>query len=466
MNSVVGVPFTMRTAAACLGGALHPQCDEREIITSVSIDSRAIGQGGLFVPLVGRYADGHDYIQQALDAGALLALAAEDQAERIFGQIGRSYQQRILIVDDPLLALHRLARWYVDRRDRLVKIAVTGSNGKTTTKEILASILECEYPVFKTAGNYNSVIGVPVGVFGLTDEHRYAVFELAMSERGEMAALARIVFPDVAVLTNIGVAHIGNIGSQQGIAEEKKAIFSCFTGRQRAFLPEDEPYYDFLAEGVHGQVVPFGVHHTPGYRAVEDLGLDGLRLRWGDREVVFALPGMHNLSNLLAAVSVAVELGAAPESVLQGIARVQAPFGRGQILRGEVTIIQDCYNANPDSMLAALEFFRAVPATGRKIAVLGDMRELGETAGNEHRRILAEVAGCDRLFLVGEEFLRAAGGSHPDRDMGSSPADIVDELLAYLKPGDLVLLKGSRGVGLEVISERIQHAQQFGGARC
>lgn len=472
MNSPVGVPFSLRTAATSLGGALHPQCSEFSLITSVGIDSRHIEPGALFVPLPGRFTDGHDFIMQALENGAVLSLVSEHRAEHVFTELPRELHQRLLIVDDALSALQRLSRWYIDGREHLVKIAITGSNGKTTTKEIIASILSREYSIFKTPGNYNSVIGVPIAAFGITDDHRYGVFELAMSERGEMAVLSRLVLPDVGVLTNIGVAHIGNIGSQQGIAEEKKAIFSSFSGRQRAFLPEDEPYYDYLAESIQGQVIPFGMHHTPGIQGVDDLGLDGVRVRWSNREMVFPLPGMHNLQNVLASISVAVELGASPESIIQGVEGVEPPFGRGQILRGEVTIIQDCYNANPDSMRSALEFFRAVPWKGRKIAVLGDMLELGENSPGEHRRLLQSAVGFDHLYLVGEAFIKAAGEDSTVREnpgafsTGPNTREIISDVMDYLVSGDLVLLKGSRGIGLEAISERIQHAPQFGGTRC
>ncbi|THB68858.1 MAG: UDP-N-acetylmuramoyl-tripeptide--D-alanyl-D-alanine ligase, partial [Spirochaetaceae bacterium] len=246
MTSDVAVPFTLGSAAPVLGTALHPVMSSAAMVTMVGIDSRAMGEGGLFVPLPGRFTDGHAFVKSALDGGALAALVAESQAESVFASIPDDQHSRLLIVDDPLEALHRLARWYLSERGDIQKIAVTGSNGKTTTKECIASILAQEFSVFKTAGNYNSVIGVPLALFGIKDEHAYVVCELAMSEKGEMSKLAALLSPDLAVITNIGTAHIGNLGSQDDIAVEKKAVFSCFSGRQLAFIAEDDAYYDFL----------------------------------------------------------------------------------------------------------------------------------------------------------------------------------------------------------------------------
>ena len=471
MNSAVGMPFTLKAAAAYLGGALHPECDDRQLIEYVAIDSREVEPGSLFVPLPGRYVNGHDYILAALERGASLCIVAENRAEQVFAQCTRDQQIRLVIVADPLSALQRLARWYIGRNERLVKIAVTGSNGKTTTKELIASILEQEYSVFKTPGNFNSVIGVPIASFAITDEHRYAVFELAMSERGEMRQLANIVFPDIAVLTNIGTAHIGNIGSQEGIAEEKKLIFSSFSGQQRAFLPENEPYYDYLADGIHGQVIPFGSHHTPGVRDVEDVGLDGSVIYWGNDAIRFPLPGTYNLQNVYAAISVAVELGASPQSITAGVQGVVPPFGRGQILRGQVTVVQDCYNANPESMAAAIAFVHSVNWEGRKILVLGDMLELGCEAFDQHRRIVELVteARIKHVYYVGKHFSEVLDDDNVSSNTvfaGDTVQQIAEHIAGYVGTGDLVLLKGSRGIGLEVLAERIQHAPRIGGALC
>ncbi|GAB6089879.1 UDP-N-acetylmuramoyl-tripeptide--D-alanyl-D-alanine ligase [Spirochaeta dissipatitropha] len=467
MISTVGMPFTLRSAAAGIGGALHPACDETRYISSVTIDSREVSEGSLFVPLPGRYTDGHSFIAQALQSGAELVLVSEERAEEVFQALSREQQSRLLIVESPLAALHRLARWYISRNDRLIKIAISGSNGKTTTKEILYSILSRESTVFKTPGNHNSVIGLPVASFALTAEHRYAVFELAMSERGEMADLARIVFPDIAVLTNIGTAHIGNIGSQQGIAEEKKQIFSCFSGRERAFLHEDELYYDFLAEGVNGQVIPFGLHHTPGIRNIEAAGLEGFRLSWNGKEILFPLPGRHNMQNMLAAVSVAMELGLSPESVEYGIANVESPFGRNQVIQGEVGIILDCYNANPDSMSASLEFFASLEWEGRKVAVLGDMLELGDVSQEEHGKIVeqADLCGFDEIFWVGKEFAAAVGHGRAG-NCADSAKEIIPAVQKYIGKGDLLLLKASRGIGLETISEALAGFRNMGEEKC
>jgi len=259
------------------------------------------------------------------------------------------------------------------------------------------------------------------------------------------------------LITNIGTAHIGPLGSQEGIAREKKRAFRGFNGRQKAFLFEGEPYYRYLARGVRGQVIPFGPKSTPGFEGSEDLGLDGTLIHWEGLSIRFPLFGRHNLLNALGAITLAVELGAARESV-RGALEAAAPLeGRSQILRGPgPTVIQDCYNANPESMRRLLEFVKPLSWQGRKIAVLGSMLELGEATHEEHRRVGAEAAraGFDCLLLFGEEM---AGAYEELRRSGFSGyaewtadfASLRQQLRNLARPEDLVVLKGSRGMELE-----------------
>jgi UDP-N-acetylmuramoyl-tripeptide--D-alanyl-D-alanine ligase len=271
-----------------------------------------------------------------------------------------------------------------------------------------------------------------------------------------MDILADIARPDCALVTNIGRAHIGPLRSQAGIAREKKKIFRWFDGRQKAFLFEGERYYAYLARGVRGAVIPFGPRSTKGFEGSQDLGLDGTLIHWEGLRIRFPLFGSHNLANALAAITVAVELGASGSAVQEALEAVEPLAGRSQILRGGATVIQDCYNANPDSVRELLAFVKPLAWKGRKIAVLGSMLELGQRASEEHRSIGAETAraGFDAVLLFGREMATAY---QEMRRLGYSGliewttdfAALRGRLLALVQPADLVVIKGSRGMELE-----------------
>jgi UDP-N-acetylmuramoyl-tripeptide--D-alanyl-D-alanine ligase len=432
----------------------------RRAVERVIIDSRQAGPGALFVPLPGSRTDGHEHLLDALARGAAAVLVERRRWRRLAAVVGAEARQRgasVILVARPLAALQDLARFHLRRLKAVHRVGVTGSNGKTTTKELIAGMLAREAPTAAAAGNLNSDIGLPLASFQVGPQHRFAVFEMGVNRRGEMDVLAGIARPEAVLITNIGTAHIGPLGSQEGIAREKKRAFRGFNGRQKAFLFEGEPYYRYLARGVRGQVIPFGPKSTPGFEGSEDLGLDGTLIHWEGLRIRFPLFGRHNLLNALGAITLAVELGAARESV-RGALEAAAPLeGRSQILRGPgPTVIQDCYNANPESMRRLLEFVKPLSWQGRKIAVLGSMLELGEATHEEHRRVGAEAAraGFDCLLLFGEEM---AGAYEELRRSGFSGyaewtadfASLRQQLRNLARPEDLVVLKGSRGMELE-----------------
>ncbi len=402
--------FAVAEAAAVAGGRFALKAGRA--VERVVIDSRQAGPGTLFVPLPGSRTDGHEHLLDALARGSAAVLVERRRWRRLAAVVGAEARQRgasVILVARPLAALQDLARFHLRRLKAVLRVGVTGSNGKTTTKELVAGILAREAPTAVTAGNLNSEIGLPLASFQVGPQHRYAVFEMGINRRGEMDVLAGIVRPEAVLITNIGTAHIGPLGSQEGIAREKKRAFHGFNGRQKAFLFEEEPYYRYLARGVRGQVIPFGPKSTPGFEGSEDLGLDGTLIHWEGFRIRFPLFGHHNLLNALGALTVAVELGASREAV-RGALEAAAPLeGRSQILRGGPTVIQDCYNANPESMRRLLEFVKPLAWPGRKIAVLGSMLELGEATHEEHRRIgaVAASSGFDCLLLFGDEMAGA-----------------------------------------------------------
>ncbi len=455
--------FAVAEAAAVAGGRFALKAGQA--LERVVIDSRQAGPGALFVPLPGSRTDGHEHLLDALARGAAAVLVERRRWRRLAAVVGAEARQRgaaVILVPRPLAALQDLARFHLLRLE-VRRVGVTGSNGKTTTKELIAAILGREAPTAASGGNLNSEIGLPLASFQVGPQHRFAVFEMGINRPGEMDLLAGIARPEAVLITNIGTAHIGPLGSQEGIAREKKRAFRGFNGRQKAFLFEGEPYYRYLSRGVRGQVIPFGPKSTPGFEGSEDLGLDGTLIHWEGLRIRFPLFGYHNLFNALGALTLAVELGASREAV-QGALEAATPLeGRSQILRGGPTVIQDCYNANPESMRRLLEFVKPLAWPGRKIAVLGSMLELGEATHEEHRRIGAEAAraGFDCLLLFGDEM---AGAYEELRRTGYSGyaewtadfAALRQQLRNLARPEDLVVLKGSRGMELERLVAEIR----------
>ena len=430
-------------------------------IRQVVIDSRQVEEGCLFVALPGTRVDGHEFIPQAFKRGAAAVVASRRQWEKRREDLQSGLQNRpgisVILVEDTLSALQEMSKGYLRQFPHLLRIGVTGSNGKTTTKEILGSIMALDSPTVISQGNLNSEIGLPLACFQVREHHRISVFELGINHPGEMDVLADICRPDVAVITNIGTAHIGLFGSREVIAREKKKIFRYFDGTQKAFVFEAEDFYSLFHEGLKGVIVPFGPESTRGFEGSEDLGLDGTIIHWEGLRIRFPFFGAHNVRNALVSISVSAELGISKSKIKEGLESVRPLFGRSQIIRGgTVTVIQDCYNANPDSFRQVFSFVSALRWQGRKIAVLGAMKELGTQSREAHREIGREAldAGFQSLFLFGEE-MEDTFQSIKERDFNGTVNWTTDferlrkELLPYLREGDLVVIKGSRAVELE-----------------
>jgi UDP-N-acetylmuramoyl-tripeptide--D-alanyl-D-alanine ligase len=456
--------FSATKGTAASGPVREPQ------ILSVATDSRKVGKGCLFVALPGERTDGHAYLASAVDAGAAALLVSDAWAGLHAAQRDALAQRAAVInVPDTLVGLQALARLHMGRLGEVTRIGITGSNGKTTTKEIVGAILSRAAPTAVNEGNLNSEIGLPLACFKIERGHRYAVLEMGMNHAGEMDVLADLARPDIALVTNIGVAHIGLLGSREAIAAEKKKIFTYFDGRQAGLLPEDDPFKAFLAEGVKGKMSFFGPKSTPGYEGSESKGLGGTIIHWEGSPIRFPLFGPHNLANALGAISIARELGVPNAEIRDGLEAVTPLFGRSQIITGPITLLVDCYNANPDSMENALSFLETLPWDGRKIAVLGAMRELGHQTAAAHAALGARLrtTALDAVLLLGEEMQEAVAALEGSparrrvslfRDLGS----LGDTLKASLEHGDLVLLKGSRSLEMEGLLPRLP----LGGARC
>ena len=446
-----------------------------EAFSSVSIDSRTLCPGALFVALRGGALDGHCFVDAAFRAGASGALvsfsALEDPVLGLLDLV-RRWNRILVAAEDTLNALQNAARFYLKQFSGLVRIGITGSSGKTTTKEIAAAIIGQEKQVVMNKGNLNSETGLPLSVFDVRSNHEVGIFEAGMNRPGEIGELAKVLNPELALITNTGSAHIGILGSREAIAEEKKKIFSEFTGNNTALIPADDDYRDFLAKDVRGRKVFYGASSLPALGAVKDLGLAGTEISWDGRPLRFGLPGKFNLSNALAAAALALELPVSSESVRRGLESVKPLFGRGEILYGRSTVIRDCYNSNPESAAAALDFCDSVEWPGRRVYVMGSMLELGELSGEAHAELGRKLSGCrgDMIFLFGDETGAAAdvlAGCSPGAPLSVPHSQItrrsffhtndMEELSRtldkYVRQGDLVLLKGSRGCALETLTD-------------
>jgi UDP-N-acetylmuramoyl-tripeptide--D-alanyl-D-alanine ligase len=385
------------------------------------------------------------------------------------GMTAEKWGKVLVVVKDTLRGLQDAAAFYLGKFPRLLRVSITGSTGKTTTKEIAAAMIGIERKTVTNAGNLNSETGLPLSIFNVREEHEVGIFEAGMNRRGEIGELAQVLKPHIALITNIGSAHIGILGARTLIAEEKKDIFSCFTGTETALIPAGDEYTDFLARDVRGKVFFYGPEEFPELGEVRDLGLEGAEINWDGEKVRFGLPGRFNLKNVLAAAAIARTIPVSSASIRRGLESMKPIFGRGEILKGKTTVIRDCYNSNPESLEAALEFCDNLSWPGRRLYVIGAMFELGQEAEGAHRnmgRILSDSI-AEKIFLYGAE-TEAAAAVLASREIPFFYTDSMEDLRRvledYIRPGDLVLLKGSRGCALEQLTPALLGTGEASGA--
>ena len=420
---------------------------------SVSIDSRSIQEGALFVALCGSSTDGHRFLREAFACGAGSAMVDSSKLEQFnILQTAQTMGKDLVIVDNTLQGLQDTARVFLEGFPGLLKIGITGSSGKTTVKEITAAIIGIEKNVVMNSGNLNSETGLPLSVFSVRSCHEVGIFEMGMNRKGEISELAHVLKPNIALITNIGSAHIGIIGSKDNIALEKKNIFSFFTGKQTALIPAFDPYCDFLSQGVNGNVQLYGADSFEELQTVTDRGLEGTEILWADQKIHFGLCGAYNVSNALAAIAIAKTAGVSNNAIKRGLESVKPLFGRTEIVNGRATVIRDCYNANPESFARAIEFCDSLKWPGRKVYVAGNMGELGtqSRAAHENAGRLLENSKADKIFLFGDEMAQAAQFLDSKDFYHTISIDELSQAMEkYILDGDLVLLKGSRSCALE-----------------
>ncbi len=428
------------------------------VFTGVSTDTRKIGPGSLFVALTGESFDGHDYVRQAIEAGASGAVVSRVPEDAPDGA-------RLFVVRDTLEALGRLGR---HRRRALSApvVAVAGSNGKTTTKDLLRASLSPRFRVHATEGNLNNQVGVPLTLLAAPDDAEVLVVEVGTNEPGEIAILGAIAEPDFALITSIGEEHLEGLGSVEGVLEEELSILPAIRGGGVAFVAEEPAELSERSRGILGadrlRVAGFGESAD----LTTDGGMEGVEVlpngasRWSFRgtQIELPLPGRHNVRNALLALGVAAELGVATEDSARGIAAMPSPKMRSEWRRvGTFGVLADCYNANPPSTRAAVDLLASLPSTGEKVAIVGTMRELGAHGESLHRGVAETIAGqlgkgIDRVVATGDFVAAFAGIGSADADRViavEDPLEAYERLRPALRGDETILLKGSRGVALE-----------------
>lgn len=452
------------------GGRLLAGAADR-IARGTRIDSREVGAGELFVAIVGPNHDAHRFVAEVLEKGVAGVLIQRGRCEQTL----RPDDAFVIEVDDTTRALADLGRGHREAFAGPL-VGITGSNGKTTTKELCTGILERMGPTLSTRGNLNNNFGVPLTLLSRREEDRYAVVEMGMNHRHEISALCEIAHPTIGILTNVGTAHIEFLGSREAIAEEKGDLVASLPASGTAVVPRDEPLAFAQARRARGRALSFGRDPSADLRASRIRFLDegaflfAFESPFGRAEI--RVPGLSEtmVENSLAAAGGALAAGATLDAVVTGLSRYAGVHGRMQprTLRGGVLGIDDTYNANPQSMQSALETLARLEQKGRRIAVLGKMGELGEKAEAAHLELgrLAARLGLDELFVLGPDAAKVASGAREAGMNGDrvhfeeGAAALAKRLRARVGAGDRVLFKGSRSARVEQVIEAFEEGDR------
>lgn len=443
-------------------------------IKEITTDSRVIGKESFFIPLKGEKFDGHDFIPEALRAGAKGCLTHKDIDVNI-----QEFKDKVIIkVDDTLTAFHDIARYY-RKMFGIPFIAITGSVGKTTTKNMIAEVLAKKYNVLKTYENYNNHVGLPLTVLSLNKEHDIGVVEMGMSGFGEIKRLVSIVEPEITVITNIGMAHIEKLGSRQNILKAKMEIFDKMQMDGLAVLNADDSLLWELRELLPFKKAYFGIYNEESDFKASDIsycGISGhstfnIKINHNIYKVKIPILGEHGIYNALVSIILGLHYGVEPEEIIKALAEYKTGSMRSDIIKtpSGITLIEDCYNASPASMYSAIRVLNKVESQGRKIAILGDMLELGEWSEQTHREVGEFVASnnIEYLITVGKNSKNISlaakenGMSSSDVFSFDTNEEVVEFISEFLCCGDTVLVKGSRGMNMEKISEYIKKAESW-----
>ncbi len=420
-----------------------------------SVDSRTVAPGDLFFALRGPNHDGNAYVDDAFRKGAVAAVVNQPK-------VAAPAAHPVLAVSDSLAALQQIAAWARKQWNGDV-VGVTGSAGKTSTKDVIAELLSVKVPVGKTIGNFNNHVGVPLSILRLPSQSRVAVLEMGMNHAGEIRQLAAIARPRIGVVTNVGHAHMEAFDSIQGVAAAKRELIESLPSDGIAVLNADDPLVSRFRDSHPGRTITFGLSEAAAIRAERvEQSLEGVRFQVNGVQFASRLMGRHSVLNLLAGIAVASLYGIRPEELTAKVSELSAGSMRGQRFEHNgILILNDCYNSNPDAARAMIDVLRDTPAR-RRIAVLGEMLELGRWAESLHRDVGSYVANCGIDVLVGirgearhlVDAAREAGQAVDAAFFFHDTAAAGDWLRQITRPGDVILFKGSRGAHVEQALER------------
>lgn len=451
--------MTLRAiCAACDGTYYGPTDNLSKEAAGITIDSRKVENNWLFGATVGERVDGHSFIESCYEKGALCCLGEKPPVSE-----SHSYIQ----VQSTFQALKDIAEYYRSTLEIPI-VGITGSVGKTSTKEMIASVLSVKFNTLKTAGNFNNEVGLPLTVFNIRGEHEAAVLEMGISDFGEMHRLSKIARPNICVMTNIGQCHLENLGDRDGVLRAKSEIFDFAAEGAKAIVNGDDDKLRTLKSREDLDCTTFGMEKTNDVyaRTVENLGLDGLKCNIstpaGDFSAHIHIPGMHMVYNALAGTCVGLACGLTLKEIKTGIEKAETISGRNHLIHTEnYTIMDDCYNANPMSMKASLDVLAT--ALGRKVAILGDMGELGANERALHYTVGEHAAkkNIDLLLCVGtlsEEIAKGAKAKNPSMNacVFTTKEELLEKLPELLLKGDSILIKASHFMQFEKIVKALQ----------
>ena len=460
--------LTLNELLQATGGKLIGSASECTF-TDIQTDSRNVHKNTLFVPLIGEFQDGHKYVPSAVEKGASVVYICQSEYEAkkdFYLSLAEETKVVIIAVDNTLYALQNTAEFYVAKFPLLTKVSITGSCGKTTTKECLVSLAKVHYGeenVAYTKGNFNSETGLPLSVFQIRKNHKIGIFEEGMNRENEIGEISKVLKSQYGIITNIGTAHIGILGSRENIAREKRKSLAYIPEGGADFIPEADDFADYCFENVKGKT--FKVNEKLcGVEYLSDNGLAGCSFLLHGKKVNFPLSGKYNFYNALLVIACAQTLGFSDEEIKQGLENLSHLNGRMEIKKEtlkngkEAFLIEDCYNANPDSMKEALLFCAGLKEKGKKILVLADMKELGKESYKAHFEIGKVIANTnvDAVFLIGPEIMAAKDALEGRNNLfcyenknEESFNEIAEKINGITEAGDVLLFKGSHSMELE-----------------
>ena len=454
--------FTLKEIAQAAGGRIEGGSPELSF-GSIGIDTRKLAGGDLFVAIRGAHFDGHDFLGDAVAAGAAAVVAREGT--------GLPPDTPAVLVEDTERALGDIAAWW-RARFTVPCVAITGSNGKSTTKEMIAEIAGSMGPVLKTEGNFNNLIGLPLTIFRWGDEHRVAILEMGMNAPGEIRRLTRIARPDVGLITNVTAAHLEKLHTVESVARAQGELFEAMDGNGTACINVEDRWVNEVAAQHRGDRITFGMQNDCDVKFLnmETEGLSEMRLavsiQGREHTTVLPVPGVHNVMNALAALAVGLAMGIPDFEAVERLTKFKPMamrFERIQLVNG-ARVVNDSYNANPGSMGAAFRTVSAATRAGRFIVALGDMLELGDRSRELHREVgeAAALMGADPIYLLGDFAEDVAAGAM-GAGLSESSITVCDEteqmgrlLGEALRAGDVLLVKGSRGMRMERIVDYLK----------